>query len=127
MPTLLTGRRKSASARVMLKPGTGLIQVNGRNAEDYFPREALRLHIQQPFRATNTLGTFDVIATARGGGIRGQAGAVRLGIARALASQNEALRLTLRKDGFLTRDSRIRERKKYGQKGARKRFQWTKR
>ena len=127
MPTLLTGRRKCASARVMLKPGTGLIHVNGRSAEDYFPREALRLHIQQPFHATNTLGAFDVMATARGGGIRGQAGAVRLGIARALASQNEALRLTLRQDGFLTRDSRIRERKKYGQKGARKRFQWTKR
>ena len=125
--TLLTERRKSASARVAIKPGTGTVQVNGRAFENYFPREAHRLHIQQPFSATNTLGTFDVTATVRGGGMTGQAGAIRLGIARALSASNEAFRLTLRRDGFLTRDSRVRERKKYGQKGARKRFQWTKR
>ena len=124
---LLTGRHKSASARVAIKPGTGTVQVNGRTFENYFPREAHRLHIQQPFSATNTLGTFDVTATVRGGGMTGQAGAMRLGIARALSASNEAFRLTLRRDGFLTRDSRVRERKKYGQKGARKRFQWTKR
>ena len=124
---MATGRRKSASARVTIKPGTGLFTINGRGLDEYFPREALRLHLQQPFRATNTLGTFDVTVNVRGGGISGQAGAVRLGIARALSEQNEAFRLTLRKDGFLTCDSRVRERKKYGQKGARKRFQWTKR
>ena len=124
---IVVGRRKEANARVTLKPGTGLFKINGRTLEDYFPREAHRLHLQQPLRATNTHGTFDVTANVQGGGITGQAGAVRLGIARALAATDEALRLALRKDGYLTRDSRARERKKYGQKGARKRFQWTKR
>ena len=121
------GRRKEASARVTLKPGNGTVQVNGRTMENYFPRETHRLHLSEPFRATNTQGTFDVVANVRGGGMTGQASAIRLGIARALAAGNEAFKLTLRKDGFLTRDSRGRERKKYGQKGARKRFQWTKR
>ncbi len=124
---LQTGRRKRASARVALTAGNGKIVVNDRPFEDYFPREAHRIRVVQPLQATNTQGTFDVTATVRGGGVSGQAGAVRLGIARALADSNDALRLTLRRSGFLTRDSRERERKKYGQKGARKRFQWTKR
>ena len=121
------GRRKEASARVTLKPGSGTVQINGRTLENYFPRETHRLHLQEPFRATNTQGTFDVVANVRGGGITGQASAIRLGIARALAVTSDALKLTLRREGYLTRDSRGRERKKYGQKGARKRFQWTKR
>lgn len=122
-----TGRRKEAVAQVRLKPGTGQIRVNGRTLEDYFPRPFLQTMVQEPFRLTQTMGRFDCIARVSGGGIAGQAGAIRHGLARALGAEDEALRVALRKTALLTRDSRARERKKYGQKGARKRFQWTKR
>ncbi len=124
---MATGRRKEAVARVQLKPGTGRIIVNGRDMEEYFPRISLQTLIREPFKATQTLGRFDCIAHVAGGGIAGQAGALRHGVARALSATDENLRLLLRKTSLLTRDSRVRERKKYGQKGARKRFQWTKR
>ena len=122
-----TGRRKEAVARVRLVAGTGAIVVNHRGYDDYFPREALRLSIRQPFLVTHQIGKHDVFATIVGGGLTGQAGALRLGIARALLEIDPALRGTLRGAGLLTRDPRAKERKKYGQKGARKRFQWTKR
>ena len=122
-----TGRRKEAVARVRLMPGTGTILVNGRQFEDYFPRETLRLSIKAPLLLTHQLGKFNVAANVVGGGMTGQAGAVRLGIARALVALDAAHRPPLRSGGLLTRDPRMKERKKYGQKGARKRFQWTKR
>ena len=122
-----TGRRKRSVARVLLKPGTGKMQVNGRSLEGYFPSEALRIEVQQPLVATELTGKFDVMITTAGGGIHGQAGAARLGIARALLVCNPELRPRLRQGGFLTRDPRAKERKKYGQKGARKRFQFSKR
>jgi small subunit ribosomal protein S9 len=122
-----TGRRKTSTARVFLRPGTGKITVNARSLESNFPTEKLRLVIRQPLVATETGERFDVLATTAGGGISGQAGALRLGIARALVDYNEELRSTLRKAGLLTRDPRAKERKKYGMAGARKRFQFSKR
>ena len=122
-----TGRRKTSTARVFLRPGTGAISVNYRTFEAFFPTEALRTQIKQPMAVTETADKFDVLATIAGGGIAGQAGALRLGIARALVEYNIELRQRLKKAGFLTRDARIKERKKYGQKGARKRFQFSKR
>lgn len=121
------GRRKEAIARVRLAPGKGDILVNKRQLDKYFIRETDRIFIKQPFQATNTLNKFDCFANIRGGGLSGQAGALRLGIARALLLIDPAYRASLKKGDFLTRDSRMKERKKYGQKGARKRFQWTKR
>ena len=121
------GRRKDAVARVRLMPGKGQMIVNGRPLLDYFKRETLKMIIEQPLQVTNTLGKFDIIAQVNGGGLSGQARAVRLGISRALVKADESLRPTLRSQGFLTRDPRMVERKKYGQPGARKRFQFSKR
>jgi small subunit ribosomal protein S9 len=122
-----TGRRKTSTARVFLRPGTGTLTINRRTFEQAFPTEAHRNQIKQPLAVTETADKFDVLATIAGGGIAGQAGALRLGIARALVEYNLELRPRLKKEGFLTRDARIKERKKYGQKGARKRFQFSKR
>jgi small subunit ribosomal protein S9 len=122
-----TGRRKTSTARVFLRPGTGTISVNHRTFEGFFPTEALRMQIRQPFMLTETGDKFDVLATVAGGGVSGQAGAVRLGIARALVEYNAELRKTLKNEGLLTRDARAKERKKYGMAGARKRFQFSKR
>jgi small subunit ribosomal protein S9 len=122
-----TGRRKRAIARVFLRPGTGTITVNGRTFENYFPTEAGRAPVRMPLIATENSDKFDILILANGGGPNGQAGAIRLGIARALVEFNAELRLPLKKAGFLTRDPRKHERKKYGQKGARKRFQFSKR
>src|SRR5919198_6346279 len=122
-----TGRRKRSIARVWLKRGSGRVVVNRRAFEDYFPRETLRMIIAQPLEVTNTGGQFDVIASVGGGGPTGQAGAVRHGIARALVHFDANLRTTLKKAGLLTRDPRMRERKKYGQPGARQKFQYSKR
>lgn len=122
-----TGRRKTSVARVWIRPGTGRILVNRRPFEDFFPRETLRMIIEQPFHITNTVGQFDMLATVRGGGPTGQAGAVRHGLARALARFDDKIRLPLKKAGLLTRDPRMRERKKYGQPGARQKFQYSKR
>lgn len=123
-----TGRRKNASARVWIKPGTGKITVNGSEFEDYFKRPVLRMIINQPFEATENLNKFDVFCTVVGGGLSGQAGAVRHGISRALDNFNPEINHTvLRQEGFLTRDSRVVERKKYGRKKARKSFQFSKR
>ncbi len=122
-----TGRRKSSVARVFLRPGKGDIAVNGRPFENYFPTESMRAVVRQPLAATETIDKFDVVILADGGGVAGQAGAVRLGIARALVEFNAELRSRLKKLGYLTRDPRAHERKKYGQKGARKRFQFSKR
>ena len=122
-----TGRRKTSVARVWIRPGAGRIVVNRRAFEDYFPRETLRMIIAQPLQVTNTFGQFDVLVTVGGGGPTGQAGAVRHGISRALARFDDKLRLTLKKAGLLTRDPRMRERKKYGQPGARQKFQYSKR
>ena len=122
-----TGRRREAIARVRLVAGNGTILVNRRPYDAYFPREALRLAIKEPLLITHQLGKYDVFANADGGGLSGQAGAIRLGIARALVQLDSAHRVSLRGAGLLTRDPRMKERKKYGQKGARKRFQWTKR
>ncbi len=122
-----TGRRKSAVARIFLRPGRGEITVNGRPFDRYFPTESTRVPVRQALLATETADKFDVLITARGGGVVGQAGAARLGIARALVEFNNELRPRLKKLGFLTRDPRAHERKKYGQKGARKRFQFSKR
>ncbi|MCS6966540.1 MAG: 30S ribosomal protein S9 [Candidatus Kapabacteria bacterium] len=124
---LTTGRRKAAIARVVLMPGTGNIIVNGRAFEDYFPVEAHRRDVLLPLELTNALGRFDIRANVSGGGVSGQAGAIRLGIARALVEVDEEFRKVLRSAGLLTRDSRMVERKKYGQKKARKRFQFSKR
>ena len=122
-----TGRRKTSTARIFLRPGTGDIQVNRRSLNVSFPTEVLRMQIQKPLQLTETLGKYDVLATATGGGVSGQAGALRLGIARALVKANPDLRADLKKAGLLTRDPRIKERKKYGRAGARKRFQFSKR
>jgi small subunit ribosomal protein S9 len=122
-----TGKRKTAIARIRMQPGTGTITVNGRGFEDYFPREALRMVIAQPFEAVNGVGRYDVIAKIGGGGLSGQADALRHGISRALQTYDEGNRGALKKKGFLTRDPRKKERKKYGQKGARARFQFSKR
>lgn len=122
-----TGRRKSAIARVFLRPGSGKITVNGREAEAYFTTQSARTMIKQPLLATETMDKFDVLVTTMGGGSTGQAAAVRLGIARALCEFNIELRGKLKSLGLLTRDPRAHERKKYGQKGARKRFQFSKR
>ncbi len=122
-----TGRRKSAVARVFLRPGTGKIIVNGRPFDEYFVTEHTRLWVRQPLLATETADKFDVLILADGGGLSGQAGAARLGIARALVEFNSELRPKLKELGYLTRDPREHERKKYGQKGARKRFQFSKR
>ncbi len=121
------GRRKTSVARVYLRPGSGKWEVNGRTLGDYFPRSSLVSLIQQPFTATDTLGAFDVKATCAGGGNTGQAGALRLGIARALVQVDEQHRKKLREMGLLTRDARAVERKKPGRPGARKRFQYSKR
>jgi small subunit ribosomal protein S9 len=123
-----TGRRKVSTARVWLRKGTGQININGESLGGYFKREVLQMIIKQPFEATETLGTYDVDVTVKGGGLSGQAGAVRHGISRALqrdATQN--LGPALKRGGFLTRDARMIERKKYGRPGARKRFQFSKR
>ncbi len=122
-----TGRRKTAIARVRLATGTGKILINGRAFNNYFPGEALRFVAMQPFTVTGTADKFDAHITVRGGGPNGQAGAVRHGIARALLTVDGNLRPMLKAEGFLTRDSRMREREKYGQPGARKRFQYSKR
>jgi small subunit ribosomal protein S9 len=122
-----TGRRKTSTARVFLRPGTGVITVNHREFADFFPTAVLRTEIKQPLQLTDTADKFDVLATVAGGGIAGQAGAVRLGISRALCEYNIELRPTLKKEGLLTRDARAKERKKYGLAGARKRFQFSKR
>jgi small subunit ribosomal protein S9 len=122
-----TGRRKTSVARVRISAGTGKIQVNGRTFEIYFPLESQRMAVQQPFVTTATSGKYDVSINVAGGGPVGQAGAVRHGIARALIEADAALRPLLKADGLLTRDPRMKERKKYGQPGARKRFQFSKR
>jgi small subunit ribosomal protein S9 len=122
-----TGRRKTSTARVFLRPGNGVITVNHREFADFFPTAVLRTEIKQPLQLTDTADKFDVLATVAGGGIAGQAGAVRLGISRALCEYNIELRPTLKKEGLLTRDARAKERKKYGLAGARKRFQFSKR
>lgn len=122
-----TGRRKTSTARVYLRPGTGEIVVNRRPFDNYFPNEALRMIIRQPLSLTDTAGKFDILINVDGGGPAGQAGAVRHGITRALMEFNADLRPGLKKAGLVTRDPRQKERKKYGQKGARKRFQFSKR
>jgi small subunit ribosomal protein S9 len=122
-----TGKRKTAIARVRLQLGGGSITVNGRTLEDYFPREASRMIIHQPLEVVNGVGRYDVKAHVGGGGLSGQADALRHGIARALEKFDETLRAPLKKKGFLTRDARKKERKKYGQRGARARFQFSKR
>ena len=122
-----TGRRKEASARVWIRPGSGAITVNGKGIEQYFKREVLRMILAQPFEAAEQKGQYDVSASVRGGGLSGQAGAIRHGLARALCLADEKLRPALKKAGLLTRDARRVERKKYGRPGARKRFQFSKR
>ena len=122
-----TGRRKSSVARIFLRSGKGEITVNNRAFDNYFPTESLRALVRQPLLATETLDKFDILILTDGGGVAGQAGAARLGIARALVEFNAELRSRLKKLGYLTRDPRAHERKKYGQKGARKRFQFSKR
>jgi small subunit ribosomal protein S9 len=122
-----TGRRKTAVAQVRLVRGTGKFDVNGRSLEEYFPTPSLQLTVLKPFEVTQTTNTFDVKVIAKGGGPDGQAGAVRLGIARALLEVDAAMRPSLKEEGLLTRDPRMKERKKSGQPGARKRFQFSKR
>ena len=122
-----TGRRKTSTARVFLRPGTGSFQVNGRAFDKYFPNETLKMLIRQPLAVTETTDKFDLVVRVDGGGVTGQAGALRHGIARALVSFSPELRPRLKESGFLTRDSREVERKKYGRPGARKRFQFSKR
>jgi len=122
-----TGRRKTSTARVFLRPGTGAVTINRRPFEEFFPTEALRTQIKTPLVLTETGDKFDILATVAGGGVSGQAGAVRLGIARALVEYNGELRKALKTQGLLTRDARAKERKKYGMAGARKRFQFSKR
>lgn len=122
-----TGKRKNAIARVWIKPGSGKITVNGRDAETYFARPVLRMIINQPFNVAERVGSYDVFCTVTGGGLSGQAGAVRHGISRALTFFEPALRPVLKKGGFLTRDSRVVERKKYGRAKARRSFQFSKR
>ena len=122
-----TGRRKSATARVYLRPGGGEVKVNHKPFDRYFPNETLRMIIRQPLQLTETASKFDILINVRGGGPAGQAGAIRHGITRALLEYNADLRPALKQAGLVTRDPRIKERKKYGQKGARKRFQFSKR
>ena len=122
-----TGRRKKAIARVFLRPGTGKMTINGKSGEEYFVTEAQRVASKTSLASAEASSTFDVLATVNGGGVNGQADAVKLGIARALLEFNIELRKKLKSDGMLTRDPRAKERKKYGQKGARKRFQFSKR
>ena len=122
-----TGRRKTSAARVFLRPGTGTITVNHREFQQFFTTEQLRMNVRRPLVLTETGERFDVLATVAGGGVNGQAGAIRLGIARALCTYDVELRKALKKDGLLTSDSRVKERKKYGLAGARKRFQFSKR
>ena len=122
-----TGRRKTSTARVYLRPGGGNFQVNRKDFDTYFPNETLRMIIRQPLNLTETTNKFDVLVNVAGGGPSGQAGAIRHGITRALMEYNSDLRPALKQAGLVTRDPRIKERKKYGQKGARKRFQFSKR
>ena len=122
-----TGRRKSSVARVRLYPGTGVVTINGRDIDDYFGLETMKLIINQPFGVTATEGKFDIIANVRGGGFSGQAGAIRHGVAKALLQADETFRPALKKAGFLTRDPRMKERKKYGLKAARRASQFSKR
>ena len=122
-----TGRRKTSTARVFLRPGSGAISVNHKTFEVFFPTEAQRTQIRRPLMLTETADKFDILATVAGGGVSGQAGAVRLGISRALVQYNAELRKRLKDEGLLTRDARAKERKKYGMAGARKRFQFSKR
>ena len=122
-----TGRRKTSTARVYLRPGSGDVQVNKKAFEQYFPNETLRMIIRQPLQLTETTNKFDILVNVNGGGPAGQAGAIRHGITRALMEFNADLRPALKHAGLVTRDPRIKERKKYGQKGARKRFQFSKR
>lgn len=122
-----TGRRKSSTARVWLRPGKGVFTVNDRPFDEYFLTPGQKMSVKQPLLLTETVDRFDILAHCDGGGMNGQAGAMRLGVAKALISFNLELRKKLKKAGFLTRDSRGKERKKYGQKGARKRFQFSKR
>ena len=122
-----TGRRKSSIARVRLYPGSGKITINGRDIDDYFGLETLKLVINQPFGVTNTVGKYDIVANVKGGGISGQAGAIRHGVSRALLLADDSYRTLLKKAGFLTRDPRMKERKKYGLKAARRAPQFSKR
>ena len=122
-----TGRRKTSMARVRMMAGSGAIQVNRRSLDDYFPNNVLKMIIKQPLLSTETAEKFDIHVLVRGGGPSGQAGAIRHGISRALTEYNAELRKKLKKEGFLTRDPRMKERKKYGQRGARARFQFSKR
>jgi len=122
-----TGRRKSSTARVWIKPGSGVIVVNKRPLDEYFGRETSKMVVRQPFDVTQNVDKFDVIVNVSGGGASGQAGAIKHGITRALLVANGELRGTLKKAGFVTRDSRIKERKKYGRRGARRSFQFSKR
>ena len=122
-----TGRRKKSTARVRVMPGTGVITINGRDIDDYFGLETMKLIVNQPFGVTATEGKFDIIANVRGGGFSGQAGAIRHGVAKALLQADETFRPALKKAGFLTRDPRMKERKKYGLKAARRASQFSKR
>ena len=122
-----TGRRKKSVARVRLYPGTGVVTINGRDIDDYFGLGTLKLIVNQPFGVTNTVGKFDIVANVNGGGFSGQAGAIRHGVARALLSADETYKPLLKKAGFLTRDPRMKERKKYGLKAARRASQFSKR
>ncbi len=122
-----TGRRKTAIARTWIKPGSGEITINNQPVEKYFPIETTRIEMSEPFKLTDTLGAYDVKVTVVGGGIIGQAGAIRHGITRALVLANPDFRQTLKRAGFIKRDPRVKERKKYGQRGARARFQFSKR
>ena len=122
-----TGRRKKSVARVRLYPGTGAITINGRDIDNYFGLETMKLIVNQPFAVTETVGKFDIVANVTGGGFSGQAGAIRHGVARALLSADENYKPLLKKAGFLTRDPRMKERKKYGLKGARRAPQFSKR
>jgi len=122
-----TGRRKSSIARVWLQPGQGKVQVNDRPVDEFFPHPTLKMLLMQPLKIVDLEGKYDIMATVSGGGSTGQAGAIRLGIARALVQADETMRTALKKAGLLTRDPRVKERKKYGQKGARARFQFSKR
>jgi len=122
-----TGKRKTAISRTWLTPGSGDITINNRPVEDYFPIESLRTQMLEPLKLTNTLGSFDINARVKGGGLSGQVDAVRHGITKALIASDPDLRMALKKAGFVKRDSRVKERKKYGQRGARARFQFSKR
>lgn len=124
---IATGRRKTSTARVRLKPGDGKITINNKSIDEYFGRDTLKAIVRQPLELAKVLNKYDVYVNVDGGGISGQAGAIRHGISRALLDMNPELRSTLKKAGFLTRDPRMKERKKYGQKAARKRFQFSKR